>query len=355
MEFNINSDTLGSILKNVTYIVSGINEKSLLARMLIEVSNNKVVFSLSNSTDRAIIKLPCQAIQEGRVYTTASKFIALIQSLSGEISIKLVGNEISITQSHLCVKLPIISDSSGLFNGININQPFNDCGKIDGSVLAKATNITTPFVNVVNNTSPTKGVCIKANVKDIKLMSCNGAIMSFFSHPLDQSASMLHTLRVETLTAVSRIFGEEKDVSIASTPSGVKISGQNCEIYASVLQGTYPPLQKIIENGFVYSFTLDKATLEHSLKCISIVKTPSKRLEIDCCDKTINLRYESHFVEKLIDENATGDNVRIFVDYELLWSALKAADCATPTFKITLSIKLYIMGKNSLIIIAPQQ
>lgn len=352
MEFNINAEELSSYLRNTSYIVSGISKKSLLSRILLEVKDDFLTFSLSNETDRATIHLLCEVVSEGTVYLTAQQFASVVQSLSGDINVKLKDDQLYISQPNLQIKIPVVADQSELYNGVSTTQQFVDCGSIDIASLTKATTTTIPFINTSSN-GCTKGVCIKINDDKMTYMSCSGAVLAFVEDSVEEGNNTSIVVRTETLHAIGRVFSG-KNVRLFASNVAIKVVGDEGEIFASLLTGQYPQLERIIEDDYLYQFELSREQLEGCLRCVSTVRNESKRLRIQCEQDSVTIRYGEHFYQKLNIDNIQGDPLEVNIDYELLQEAIRALAAAKPQFKITASKKLQLIDNNKLIIIAPQ-
>ena len=244
LEFEIDANILSNKLKSISYIINGIDNKSLLAILKIQVANNRAIFSLSGASDRANIYIECTTISEGECYIIASSFISILQTLTGIITLQLLDNQLIIKQTDLCIKLATCT-CFGLFDGIPTNQSFEKVASIPIEQLSDMALLTIPFVNTESNNS-TKGVCLRFGNNATKAISCNGPSLAFANY---KSETLLDAtsvvLRPETLSALRKVFANES-VEIYTSSSAIKVVNSNGEVYAAQLNGTYPPLERII-------------------------------------------------------------------------------------------------------------
>lgn len=350
MRVLINSTVLAKILKSISYITNKFKEESSFACIRIETQDDKLILTLGSQSDKAIITLPCSVIEQGSCYVPVHKFVGIIQSFTEEIELATDNTKVIVRQNKTTVILPtivgeILSSSFG-------NHQYGDEFMLNSSKFYDAVTTVSPFADLESQ-SPIAGINLTFNSDGhLTLRGCHNAAMSI-AH-CDCQASGLNpvscTARVECLQAVGKIFAGD-NITVKVSNSSICFSNQYCTLYSSLLFGTYPPIDKLIETDHKCSLILNKQQLERCLQRIQAVKTTCKRLNLIIKENSLELLYE-RAVSEILDITQ-GIPVELAINYEYLTTVLRTLNVSNLTVNITNSLKLQFVAQNKIIIVCP--
>lgn len=351
MRVKMNIDLLSKYLKNTAYIVTQFKDESGFAHIGLQtVDKDQLVVTLSSDSDKAVITIPCEVIEHGTCSVTASKFIGITQGLIGVVELAKVNQVLSIKQNLITINLPLIRGD--LLDTSFANAKFENEFTVEGDVLNKITNTVSPFVEKVEK-GILQGVNLLIGNRQLKARACHNAAMAVSTYMCNDCdfEPISITMRIEALRAISKIFANEV-VSIACSAGAVRVVGVSCTFYARLICGTYPSIERIIEDAHVTSLSVDRLAIENCLKHILAIKTQAKKVILDINEDQAAISYETLLFESFKVQQE-GRCLKVAVNYEYLLDILRVFNKAELHISITPTFKLKFVDRNDIIIVCP--
>ncbi len=349
MRVEVDANLIAYNLKNVAYIVSEFKGDSVLGRMLIKALNDKITFSLVGICDRAIIDIPCKVLEAGELCIDANKFIGIIQSFDGNVTIHSTVSKVFIQQNSVKVSLQLFECKE--FDGLTINSTFEECGNLPSNLLERCINIVSPWIETKDK-GVLGGLHLKLKDKILTTYGCNQAAAGITNNIINNKATFAFTVKTQALHAASRLFKDE-DIKLSLSSSSVCFEGEYCKLYTHLMQGQYPPIEKIlqIESQKTSTLSIDRSALEKCLKRLFVLKTLDKRFTMSIENNNMTVTYDNVLQEN-IDIECEVENIKIAVNYEYLSNILKICNNKQIDMKISTNNNIIYNGEDFVIMIA---
>jgi DNA polymerase III subunit beta len=312
MKLQLLQENLDQALKTIAKAVPGKPQLPILSTVLLSVVNGEVLLSATDLYLGIRARVPASIEAEGSVAVPAKVFIDTIRSLSpGKISLELAGSSLKIssakTKSSLQVQaaddFPDFPDPSGNKTQVLLDQLEQIDALLSFCVSAdQARLILTTLLFRPNETS-------------LEIVATDGFRLGVLK--LDQASPVAEEVLIpaKALSEVVKIARQQKvekiEFSVSQELKQLFFSMNDNEVFVRLVEGQFPPYQKIMPSEFATELTVDGAELQKHLKQAQVFARESSnivKLELAAAELTITAASTAHgsFQAQLSASNVTG-------------------------------------------------
>jgi DNA polymerase-3 subunit beta len=299
MKISVLQENLQRVIQDIQKSIPNRPALPILSCVLLEATEEKGIFASAtdlNIGTRSLIQ--GEVITPGKAAVPAKIFMEYILSLNaGKIELSLEGNSLLITaegahatiQCFPAIDYPIFPEKEGVEYDIPLEN------------FIPAIQSTT-FSASVDESRPILTALLFSLGEKIQVVGTDGFRLSVFEMPL--TSSPLHLLLpAKALNEVLRIVQRKKTelvhFSVSEKLKQVFFNFDDVEILVRLMDGEFPPYQKIIPPSFQTQFTFDAQEFNQRLKTALIFAREASGI--------IRLVLEGDFL-KIISTSSTAGN-----------------------------------------------
>ena len=332
MKIQILQENLQKGLSYLSKAIPSDPQLPILSSILFEAKETGCVISATDLYFGVRAQLQSSVKEEGTIVIPGKQFKELISSLpSGKLELTFTDGTLTIASTHSKTKLqcqsaeeypqfPQVEGQTYSFS----SQQFQDIDRAVG--FSASTDQARPVLT---------SILFEISQKGLSTVTTDGFRLSMYTVPNSQSqtASRL-LLQAKALQEVNRIVKQidEQTVSfvVSEELKQVYFSVGDVEMYIRLIEGEYPPYEKIVPSVFTTEVTFSVGELEDNIKrALIFARDASNIIKFTVGeDKTVQLSASSPslgtFEGQLQSVTVSGDAVEIAFNAKYVQDILKA-------------------------------
>tara|TARA_B100000963_G_scaffold349391_1_gene358390 strand:+ start:505 stop:1620 length:1116 start_codon:yes stop_codon:yes gene_type:complete len=267
MKFKISRSNLFKTLSHLQGIVDKKNSLPILANILIEAENNKLILSSTDMDISIIEKINCNVLENGSTTINAQIFYDIVRKIDDNNEIEIISNNgklLTLRSNGSRFSLaslpkedyPIIEkDNSGVDIIINSNILFK---LIDKTKFAISNEETRYFLNGlyfnVNNEN---------NKNIVTLVGTDGHRLAKFSHKIEGQIDQVPGVIIpkKTIYELSKLLSEfDDDIKISISSNKIVFIIGAITFISKLIDGSFPDYKRVIpsDNNNILKINRDK-------------------------------------------------------------------------------------------------
>lgn len=278
MEININSKELQKGLTKVSPVINPVSLMPIMSNVLFTTTAGyaKLTGSDLETTIETYVKCGCEEGQEFAV--SAKMLLDLLKTLPNErLSLVIENGLLDIQSSKGSFQLPVIK---GEYPKIIMDWKADEGITMQGFVLETVLKAAIGSVSQDELRPTMRGVCFDFKEEGTVFVATNGFTLQRYATKIPGSGKTI-VVPTSVLNSVKGI--KEKDVRITFNETNVMFRYQNGEmedvVTGRLLEGTYPPYDKVIPQNLECSLVADVAELTEAIKR-SVIFAPGDTKEV---------------------------------------------------------------------------
>ncbi len=303
----------------------------VLANILLQTEKNKLKLSATNLEIGVIKEVSAEIIEEGDITIPGKIFQELIQSLDGELTLEVTGNQLTIKTSKFSSKLNGIPATE--FPQIPLSS--DKSVFIDAQILSKAIP-EIAFAAAVDEGRPIlTGILTQLKKNTLELVATDGFRLSHKYIKAGSNDSVFAALiPKKTFEEVVRLIQEEQspqdkvEVSTAENQNQMVFKIGNTQISSRLIEGQFPSWEKIIPQEIINKTIVNREEALKSCKIASIfAKGEANIIKINAANNKLKFQSEAKELgnqENEIDAKTEGEEINIAFNSKYLIEALSA-------------------------------
>jgi DNA polymerase-3 subunit beta len=311
-------------------VISVKNTISILSNILFEAKENKIKIYASETKLNFIAEFGADISEEGATSINSNKFYSICKKLPGdEIKITLEKENVLNIQpkdkKNILYKIKVIdADKFPPIKTIESNNYFS----ISKEILSEMIKKTIFAISQNENRRFVNGIYFEKEENNIKMVSTDGKRLSFIRKTLSIESTIEKGIIIpfKILIETLKLCNGNGDVNIAIDSKGILIKIDNYTFISNLLEGSFPPYEKVIPVDQSISIIINKQELQETLERISQISDKEthkvtlsfskNQLKINTEDITIGSGEES------INIDYEGENFKIFLNYIFMLDVL---------------------------------
>ena len=327
MELTFEKDDLLHTLQVLQGVASGRTTLPILSNVLIQAADGKIECIATDLEVGIKIKVEGAIQEDGAITVSAKKLADIVKELPEDKPIHFattVNDRVEITCGNGVYKIIGLSDEE--FPQLpSVN---GDSLTIDGHILrdllhktefAAATEDVRYFLNgLYFNFLPDKTEVVATDMRWLALTRCE---------PLTSSENVNgFIVPLKAVKEVARTFAESDTVQISIFENQILFADENATLTTRLVEGDYPPYQKIIPESAEGRVAVSKEQMLHATRRVALLSNPKNyaiALEINTEQVQISAKTPElgEAYEPIPVESGTG-RIRIGIDARLLIGTL---------------------------------
>lgn len=330
MKIICSKDSLLKVLQVAENVISTKNSISILSNILIEAYKDTVKISASETKLNFYAEISADVVEEGSISIHSNKFYSIAR--------KLPGDEILVTtdDNHQLRVQPNDNDKinytlkgidSGKFPEIMQIEdvPFST---ISQEIITQMTKRTIFAISQNENRRFVSGIYFESTDNDIKMVATDGKRLSLVKKDIQIGTSIENGIIIppKILTETLKLCTGNGDVQIGFSDKNIFVKIDNFSFISNLLEGNFPPYEKVIPNDQTISFSVNKKIFYDALDRISqISDKESHKITLLVNDSEMKIYTEDITIgsgEEIIPVNYSGDSFNIFLNYTFITDVL---------------------------------
>ncbi|MBP7768584.1 DNA polymerase III subunit beta [Candidatus Woesebacteria bacterium] len=295
----------------LNYIQKAIPSKAqlpILSSIVISVTTNSCTLGATDLYFGVKVQLSAQTDSSGTITVPGKEFKEIIGSLpAGEVTLEYVDSKLTITtgKTTCSIQCPDSSEYPQFpqVSGLETVLKISDIDAIAATVLYSASlDQARPLLT---------GILFDCKPEGIRAVATDGFRLSVYDCPAnDQQQPIRFILPVRAMVEVCRIALQLKSETVTFTVSEslkqVFITFDTIEIYVRMLEGEYPPYEKIMPATFTTEVLVASDELLEQVKRASIFSRESSNIiQIEVSDTTVIVKAHSTTLGSFSGETTT--------------------------------------------------
>lgn len=344
MKIKINQNELYKAINIVQKAVSSRTTLPILSGILIEASNNKLIFTATDLDLGIKTYSDCEVIEEGSIVVHARLLGDFVRKLpsNSAVNIETTANN-SIEIKCLNSEFNILGNSSTEYP----DNTFDNDGRTFNIKSDYLKNLIkyTYFAAAQDNIKPIFTGClieIKNNI--CTFVALDGFRMAIKKVPIDYNDEISVVVPSKTLLEILRILEENKGITtITLSDSHISFKIENTTIISNLLDGKFIDYEGILKDNYITIVEIDNFNLKNSLERASLLAREDKNnliiLDINNENMQINSASEYGNSEEIIHVKKEGEDIKIGFNSKYVLDVLKVIDSQY--------ITMNLIGKNN--------
>jgi DNA polymerase-3 subunit beta len=327
MELTFEKDDLLHTLQVLQGVASGRTTLPILSNVLIQAADGKIECIATDLEVGIKIKVEGAIQEDGAITVSAKKLADIVKELPEDKPIHFattVNDRVEITCGNGVYKIIGLSDEEFP----QLPSVDGDSLTIDGHILrdllhktefAAATEDVRYFLNgLYFNFLPDKTEVVATDMRWLALTRCE---------PLTSSENVNgFIVPLKAVKEVARTFAESDTVQISIFENQILFADENATLTTRLVEGDYPPYQKIIPESAEGRVAVSKEQMLHATRRVALLSNPKNyaiALEINTEQVQISAKTPElgEAYEPIPVESGTG-RIRIGIDARLLIGTL---------------------------------
>jgi len=269
MHIKIQKPIFESIINQIVPFTEKKDNTQITSHVLIIAENNLIL----KATDKEIgirIKTDAKILEKGKITINAKKLNDIIKALKNkEIEIKKENDKIIITQDTSLYKLSTFNANE--FPEFPNPDDLNKL-KIDNNEFIDAIKKIFPVIDNNNPKYELNGALFDINERTNFVSTDTRRLAIYKSNGSGKEVKIIVPKR--SISEIKRIFNE--DMKIFYDNIYLILKDENIMFFTKLINGKYPPYEKIIPQSFKYELILPKNEFLSHLKQINIISNEVK-------------------------------------------------------------------------------
>lgn len=277
MQITLLQENLLPVLQTIKRSLSSKPQLPILACVLVEAKDGKIFFSATDLFMGVKVGVQGTVEQEGSVAIPARALSELITSLSaGKLTLEYKDSVVTITSSRNVTKLQVFAPEE--------YPPFPEPG---ASILTLPTTLlknienTLAFAVSKDETRPLLNTVLFKLGAETHLVATDGFRLAFRQEALSVDENTI-LFPAKALIEIVKLATQEKvdEVTLAFSPELQQVYCQigEAQLHVRLLEGEFPPYQKIMPTQFSGEILLDREELGQVLKTAAIFTRDSSKI-----------------------------------------------------------------------------
>lgn len=332
MEITFNLKSLKQSLNFLQKAIPSKPQLPILSAILLETLDNKVILSATDLFLGIQTHLPAQIAQPGKIAIPGEIFRQIIQSLDdkNEVKLKLVDNQILITSGKTRTKLPL-----------QPAQDYPEFPDISGDELTLTTQALekiehyVSFTASIDQTRPIlTSILFSINNQTLTTVATDGFRLAILKQACEINVAenklqkfLLPAKALAEIVKVTQQLDLEKiKLTISEELKQIKCQLVDTVMYIRLIEGEFPPYEKIMPDNFGINTRIDASDLDLQLKRAAIFSRDisnivkftfkDKQLQINASSPTIgSYEGEVDIMDPIETEQTIAFNVRYISDF----------------------------------------
>lgn len=276
MEITFNLKSLKQSLNFLQKAIPSKPQLPILSSILLETQDNTVILSATDLFLGIQSKLPAKVSEQGKIAIPGEIFRQFIHSLENndEVTLKVMDNQLQITSGKNKTKLALQSA-----------QDYPEFPDIQGDELTLSTQALekiekyVAFVASLDQTRPIlTSILFLIKNQLLTTVATDGFRLAVLSQNcdinLDNQDSKQFLLPAKALSEIVKITQqlelEEVKLTVSDELKQIKCQLVDTTIYVRLIEGEFPPYEKIMPDSFSIKTRIDAGTLDLQLKRASL-------------------------------------------------------------------------------------
>ncbi|MFT4552683.1 MAG: DNA polymerase-3 subunit beta [Chlamydiales bacterium] len=274
MKFIISKNELGNLIGQIQNVVAQKATIPILSNLLIEASNDELVFTATDLTVGMRCFTQAKILEEGATTIPARRFFQLIRELTASnIEINCNGNDVT----------EVIADTSRFkLNGKDKNE-FPALPDLTGAVqfkiryeAIKEMFFRTSFaVSRDDNRYVLTGVYMSIEEGRATFVGTDGKRLAkaYTSIEIDPSFTGQYILPLKAVEEIIKILGDEGEATVYLMNDKIAVESENSIVISKLLSGDYPNVNRVIPASTNIQVSLHREELITLLRQVSLFTT----------------------------------------------------------------------------------
>ncbi len=330
MKFICSKESLLKALGIAENVISVKNTISILSNILIEAKDNKIKIFASETKLNFIAEIGADISEEGNISINSNKFYAICKKLPGEeISITLENDNIICIQPkeniNIIYKLKgIDSDKFPPVKNIDALNTF----AINKEILAEMIRKTIFAISQSENRRFVNGIYFEKDENNIKMVSTDGKRLSYIRKNLkiDKTIEKGIIIPFKILIETLKLCSGNGEVNIGMDGKNISISIDNYTFISNLLEGSFPPYEKVIPVDQSLSIMINRQELQETLERISqISDKETHKITLSFSKNLLKINTEDITIgsgEEIINLEYSEEDFKIFLNYLFILDVL---------------------------------
>ncbi len=277
MHISINKQYLLKPLQIVCSILDRKTTSPILNNVLINCSNNNLLFISTDMELQICYKLAVDNLQDFDLTVAAKKLLEIIKVLSdGTINWKIYDNKLKIQQAKINFELHTLpSKDFPIMSSIDINNTeFTISQKqfkhqLQSVSFAMAIQDVRYYLN---------GMLFKLEDKKLNLVATDGHRMAYSCSTIDCDQSTEVILSRKTVLELLRLLDDSNEkVKIQVNQQQIKFNFGDIELISKLIDGKFPEYSKLIPDNHPFKLNVARQDLATSLQRVNILANDKLR------------------------------------------------------------------------------
>lgn len=346
MRLTVLQENLKNSLSYLQKVIPTKHQISILSSILLKVKENKLTLSATDLYLGIKTDLIVETIEEGELIVNGELFRSIINSLeNGKIDLELKDNSLIISQGKTKSKLSCQnSDEFPSFPEVN-----GDSFKISINNLEKIQNLVTFCAGTDQSRPILTALLFKFKSDGLEVVATDGFRLS------NLSLAELNSTRDRTILIPAKAVNElyriahqndvnEVEILVADELKQLLFKLSGVEMYVRLIEGDYPPYEKIIPPSFSLQVEFDSEAFLTQLKRAAIFsREVSNIVKINIQKDQLKIFAESpsfgEYSGEIEIKNDSGENGEIAFNVNYLIDFINAVKPETLFFGMNESLK----------------
>lgn len=272
MKLKVLQENLKNSLNYLQKVIPTKPQITVLASILLQVKNQKLTLSATDLYLGIKAELIVEAEEEGELIVSGELFRNIINSLeNGKIDLELENNSLVITQGKTVSKL-----------SCQTSEEFPSFPKVEGDSfvlsindLEKIQNLTAFSVSLDQSRPVLTALLLKFSKKGLEVVATDGfRLSSLFLKTINSNQDKTILVPAKALGELHRITKQtemsEVKILVSDELKQLLFKMNNVEMYVRLIEGEYPPYEKIIPPSFSLTAEFSGEELLTQLKRASV-------------------------------------------------------------------------------------
>lgn len=272
MKLNVLQENLKNSLNYLQKVIPTKPQITILSSILLQVKNQKLVLSATDLYLGIKTELVVETEEDGELIVNGELFKSIINSLeNGKISLELKENSLIITQGKTISRLSCqTSEEFPSFPSVE-----GDSFVLNISDLEKIQSLVTFCASLDQSRPVLTALLLKFNNKGLEVIATDGfRLSSLFLKTINSKQEKTILIPAKALNELYRIAKQietsEVEILVSDELKQLLFKISGVEMYVRLIEGDYPPYEKIIPPDFSLKVEFDGEEFLTQLKRAAI-------------------------------------------------------------------------------------
>ncbi len=351
MKLSCSKQNLINGLNNVQKVISSKTTLPILAGILFEAEDNKIILTGNDLTTAIESTIEANVVENGSIVIPSRIFGDIIRKLpSDNVNIEVTDNKIHIFSENS--EFHITGEPSTDYPNLPDEQKMNKFNipcdllknMIEQTIFAISQNDSKPVL---------MGSLFKINQKELTIVSIDGYRLAIRNANIDSDIDTKVVIPGKALSEIHRIFSNysgEKNAEISFTDKHAIIIVENVKIITRLLEGEFIQYEKIMPSSFNTEIKINRKNFLNALDRAELMSREGKNnsIIIDIVDEIMCIKSntEKGNIKEQLNISIIGDDIEIGFNPRYLIDAIKVIDSDIITLKLSSSVSPCLIVPN---------